>query len=159
MSSETSTEVAEVVADTPALVDVATGESLAPTVENAARVLDAVSRARDRLSLIHAEAVDVVRAVSREQGKKTFHVGDLDVVLSGGPSIEYDPLALREALAAAECPEERIDAVVKEEITYKVDRAVLKQLTGANEDYKAAAELAERPVEKKWSASTKPRLR
>lgn len=159
MSPETTTEI--VVAETPLvdLVDVETGEQLAPTIENAARILDAVSRMRDRLSAVREAATDVVREVARIQGVKTFHVGDLDVVLSGGPGIDYDPETLASCLRDAGCPDERIDAVVKAEITYKIDRSVLKQLTGANEDYKAAAELAERPVEKRWSASTKPRRR
>ena len=159
MSTETTTDLVEVAADTPALIHPETGEALAPTIENAALVLDAVSRARDQLSRLKEQATDVVREIARVQGVKTFHVGDLDVSLSGGPSVEYDPEALRDLLRRADCPEERIDQLVTAEITYRVNRSVLKQLASANESYASAIKLAERPVEKRWSASAKPRKR
>lgn len=156
--TETTRDLVEVAPDTRALVDVETGEALAPTVENAARVLDAARRMKDRLGDVVTAATDVVRDAAQVYGSKTFHLDDgVDVVLTGGPAVEYDPLALADLLREAGCPEERIDAAIKAEVTYKVDRNVLKQLTGANEDYKAAAAVAERPIEKPWRASTKVR--
>lgn len=154
--SETTTEIAEVVP--VELVDVRTGEALAPTVENAAIVLDAAREAKRRLDSIIEAATAVALEASRARGVKTFHVEDgIDLVVSGGPTVDYDPLTLAQLLREAGCPEDRIDAVVKAEVTYKVDRSVLRQLVGANEDYRAAADLAKRPVEKRWRAETKVR--
>ncbi len=42
-------------------------------------------------------------------------------------------------------------------ISYKVDRAVLRQLAAANPDYKAAIELAQVEVEESYRASVKQR--
>lgn len=139
------------------LVNVETGEALAPIVENVPVVLAAAREMKRRLDDVIAAATAVVFEASRVQGTKTFHVDGETVSLSGGPATEYDPQALAECLREAGCPEPRIDAVVKTEITYKVDRAVLRQLVASNEDYRAAAELAAVEIVKPYRASVKPR--
>jgi hypothetical protein len=96
------------------------------------------------------EATNYLVALSEHQGTKTLHGEGETITVTGGTSTDYDPADLRDALEAAGCPEDRINAAVETEITYKVDRAVLRQLAGANPDYKAAIELAEREVEKPY---------
>jgi hypothetical protein len=147
------TELAEIVPTE--LVNVETGEALAPTVENVPAVLEAARAMKERLQGVIEAATAVVLEASRVHGTKTFHTGDADVVLSGGPAVEYDPEALADCLREAGCPEDRINEVVKAEISYKVDRSVLRQLVGANPDYRAAAELASREIEKPYRASVK----
>jgi hypothetical protein len=133
------------------LPDVLTGEVLPAVPENMGRVIEAAREKKRQLDDLIALATEILREESERLGTKTFHF-DRKVSLSGGPSVEYDAHDLREALTEAGCPEERISAAIQEEISYKVDRSVLKQLAAANPDYKAAIELAERPVEKRWSA-------
>src|SRR6185436_11973771 len=117
--------------------------------------LVAIREREQQLRDVKAAVTAFMLEQSRVQGTKTFHASAGDVVLSGGAAIEYDALALADCLREAGCPEDRIDAVVKAEITYKVDRSVLRQLMSANEDYKAAAELAEREVVKPWRVAAK----
>lgn len=149
---DSGTAIAAVDAAPDFILDPVTGEALARTVENAAVVLEWARAAKDRLNDLIADATSIVIEESRVRGGKTFHLDGAKVTLSGGPGVEYDPQALREALRAADCPEDRIDALIKTEVIEKVDRSVLRQLTGANDDYKAASELAELPSFKNYSA-------
>lgn len=139
------------------LLDVRTGELLPATTDNAARVLHAARAMKAQVNEIVLEATSYLVQVSAEQGTKTLHGETETITVSGGPSIDYDPLDLIEALREAGCPENRIGQAVVTEITYKVDRSVLRQLAGANADYKAAIELAEREIEKPYRASVKLR--
>lgn len=137
------------------LVDVRTGEVLPATVENAHRVLTIIREVSAQMRLVRQVATDFIADESKRRGTKTLHSSAGDVVLSGGPTIDYDPEALADALRAADCPEDRINECVVPTVTYKVNRSVLNQLVKANPDYKAAAELAEVEVMKSWSASAK----
>lgn len=141
------------------LVDVTTGETLEPSVENAAIVLEAAREMKNRIQGVIRDAEAYLADRSRELGTKTFHhsddLGQFDVVLTGGTSVSYDPVALREALEAADCPEGRINEVVVRTYTDRVDGRILRQLIAANPNYKAAAELAEIREEKPLRASVK----
>jgi len=137
------------------LLNVATGELLPATVENAATVLEVAREIEANLRTVKQNATAYLVEQARLNGTKTFHTVSGKVELSGGTATEYDAADLMEALREAGCPEDRISAAVEETISYKVNRSVLRQLVGANEDYRAAAELAERTVEKPWRASVK----
>lgn len=137
------------------LLNVGTGELLPATVENALTVLEVAREIEANLRAVKQAATLFLVEESQRQGTKTFHTPGGKLELSGGPSVEYDAADLMEALREAGCPEGRISAAVEETVTYKVNRSVLRQLVGANEDYAAAAELAERNVEKPWRASVK----
>lgn len=140
-------------------LDVRTGEVLEPTIANAAQALDSCramkTQADDLIKEITAWAVEQ----SQERGTKTLHALDASLTVSGGPTVDYDPEKLMEALEVAGCPQDRIIAAVQPTVTYKVNRAVLNQLVAANPDYKAAAELARVDVEKPYRASIKLRRR
>jgi hypothetical protein len=129
------------------LVNLATGEMLPATVENAAVVLEAAREMKDRIGVVIRDAEAYLAEQSRLQGTKTFHASGFKVEGKGGESVSYDPEALAEALRAADCPEERIAEVVVATVSYSVNRSVLRQLVAANPDYKAAAELAEQRTE------------
>ncbi len=137
------------------LLDVETGELLEPSVPNAARVLAAARLMKSRINDVIADATAYLTAEAAHQGTKTFHYDRGTVALNGGPTVDYDPTDLMEALRLAGCPEERIGEAVVATISYKVNRSVLRQLAGANPDYKAAIALAEREVEKPLYASLK----
>jgi hypothetical protein len=137
------------------LLDVESGEVLPASVENAAVVLASARVIKQKIDTVIRSATDYLASESTHQGIKTFNVGSGTVSLSGGASIEYDAADLMEALRVAGCPEDRIEAAVVAEITYKVNRSVLRQLAGANPDYKAAIDLAERTIEKPWRVSVR----
>jgi hypothetical protein len=137
------------------LVNVETGEQMRATVDNAAEVLDAARRMKRRLDEVIGAATSYLLAESQTRGTKTLPFTHGKVELSGGLTVDYDPVDLVEALREAGCPEERIAEAVVEEISYRVNRSVLRQLAGANPDYRAAVELAERTVERPWRAAVK----
>lgn len=134
------------------LLDVQTGELLPATVDNAARVLNAARAMKEHVNLIIKETTAYLAEESARRGTKTLHHDDYTVTLTGGTTLDYDPQDLMEALRVAGCPEERIEEAVVAHITYRVNRAVLRQLSAANPDYKAAIDLATREIEKPYQA-------
>lgn len=147
----TETEIAVVTE----LLDVTTGEVLPATVANAATVIQSARTMKGRINDVIAGATAFLVAQAAHQGTKTFNGGYGTVTVSGGETVEYDAVDLMEALRVAGCPEDRIEAAVTTEISYKVNRSVLRQLTAANPDYRAAVELAERKLTKPWRVSVK----
>lgn len=139
------------------LLDVHTGELLPATVENAGRVLTSARAMKEQVNAIVTETTGWLAEESARQGTRTLQGGGETITISGGDTVEYDAHDLVEALRLADCPEDRIERAVVAEITYKVDRSVLRQLAGANPAYRIAIELAERHVEKPFRASVKLR--
>ena len=139
------------------LLNVTTGELLEPTLQNAGVVLEQARAMKQIVNDIVAEATAYVASEAARRGTKTLRDGDTEISLSGGTSVDYDAQDLMEALRAADCPEDRIEAAVVAHITYKVDRSVLRQLAGANPDYKAAIDLAAHETEKPYRAAVKTR--
>ncbi len=148
----TMTDLIPVSAD---LVNVETGELLPATIDNAVTVIQAARTMRSRLHDVVAQATAWLAEESARQGTKTLHAGTSSVVLSGGPTDEYDPLELMNYLRNAGLPEQRVDDAVTTIIDYKVNRAVLRQLAAANPEYADAIEQAKRTVEKPYRASVK----
>jgi hypothetical protein len=137
------------------LLDIQTGELLPATVDNAARVLNSCRDMKERINRVIDETTAYLAQEAATAGTKTLRSGAETVTLTGGESVEYDAADLMEALAVAGCPDARIAEAVVAEITYKINRSVLRQLAAANPDYKAAIELAARTVTKPWRASVK----
>ncbi len=137
------------------LLNVETGELLPATVDNAATVIQAARTMRSRLHDVVAQATAWLAEESARQGTKTLHAGASSVVLSGGPTDEYDPLELMNYLRNAGLPEQRVDDAVTTIIDYKVNRSVLRQLAAANPEYADAIEQAKRTVEKPMRATIK----
>ncbi len=141
----------------PRLLDVQTGEVLPATIANAARALYAARAMKARINEVVADTTAYLVEISEHQGTKTLHDEGETITVTGGPSIDYIPTDLIEALEAAGCPENRISAAVETVISYKVDRAVLRQLAGSNLKYKHAITGCEIEVEKPYRASVKQR--
>lgn len=138
------------------LVNVETGELMPATVENAAVAIIACRNMKARINDLVAETTAWLVSEAERRGTKTLHGETETITLSGGVGDEYDAQDLMELLRSAGCPEDRVEAAVTTEITYKVNRSVLKQLS-VNKDYAAAIELARREVEKPYRASVKMR--
>lgn len=78
----------------------------------------------------------MIRYWSVSGARKTFRIGGgRDAVISGGPRKVYDATAIRDELRAAGMPEERINEIVVEEITYTVKAVEAKAAAAANEEY------------------------
>jgi hypothetical protein len=135
------------------LPDLRTGEALPATPDNAARVRLAAAEIINQMRAVQALCDEVLGEEARRLGTKTLHLDGHKVVLTGGKTVDIDPVELQENLRSVNCPEDRINAAVKTTVIYKVDRAVVRQLAAANEDYKMAIELASVEVEKPWKAS------
>lgn len=135
------------------LVLVSSGERVPATRENAYAVIDAARERKRGLDEIIRDATAYLVDESRRQGTKTFHTDAGKVELKGGETTEYDPLILREALQDADCPEERINEVIRTKVEEKVDLRILKQLTAANAAYAAAAEKAALVIDRPVSVS------
>lgn len=137
------------------LLDVVTGELLPATPENAHAILARIAAQEQTLRTAKSALTEYVIEESTRQGTKTFNTPDGKLVLEGGPETVVEGHELAQLLLAAGMPEENVSAIVTEEITYKVNRAKLKQATSANPDYQAAADLVTTTVEKPWRARAK----
>ena len=149
--------VIEPAAPTGNLLDVRTGELLEPTTQNAIRALVAARDMKQRINDVVYDATQWLVEESARLGTKTLHDEQETVTLTGGKSVDYDPAELRDALTVVGCPASRIDDAVKVEVTYKVDRRVLRQLAAANPEYKRAIEAAEIEVGRPYRATVKLR--
>ena len=139
------------------LLDIQTGEILPATVGNAARVISAARAMKQHVNEIVREATAYLVDESTRRGIRTLHDDQETVTITGGPTVDYDPMVLMANLEEVDCPPDRIAAAITTEVTYKVNRAVLKQLASANPDYATAIELAEREVERDYRATIKLR--
>lgn len=120
---------------------------------DAPAVADAYAELRALSWKVKAALADATTALvdeSRRQGTKTLHLDGKTAVVSGGKETVYDIEGLRASLEELECPQERIEALIKTEVTYKVDARVARQLAAANPDYAIALELARTVVEKPY---------
>lgn len=138
-------------------LDVRTGELLSPTVDNAAKVLHSARAMKAQVNEIVQEATQWLAQESARRGIKTLHGEHETVTLTGGTGVDYDPIELMNGLREVGCPENRISQAVIQEVSYKVDRSVLRQLAAANPDYKVAIDLAELEVDRPVRATVKLR--
>lgn len=81
------------------------------------------------------------------QGTKTIELNGVKAVLGPDSEIVWDIETLQE-LRELGLPEERMDALVSTEISYKVNAAVAKQLAGANPAYGDVIERAKNRIPK-----------
>jgi hypothetical protein len=82
---------------------------------------------------------------SERQGSKTMRWEGLEVVLSASETPQWDVTELIK-LRDLGLPEGRYDALVKEEVTYKVSAAEAKRIAGANPEYAEVIERAKTMV-------------
>jgi hypothetical protein len=111
-----------------------TGEVLEASPVTAAKALLEAKRLREQIKDFEAVAREYVLKDSRRQGTKTLHYGDTTVTVSSDRELVWDMTELVKLLDAG-LPPERYNDLVTEEVSYKVDAAVARQLEGANEEY------------------------
>ena len=70
----------------------------------------------------------------------------------GGETTEYDTPLLMEELEAAGLPRERLGDAFQATVTWKTNAAVMKQLAGANPEYRAIIARHTHIVDKPWNA-------
>lgn len=139
----------------PGLLHPVTGEVLETTVENAAALLNDLRNFRYLLFSAIQDAQAVLLAESTRQGTKTLHIGKLTATVSGGPETEWDTTELVTRLIAAGCPGDRLRELVKETVSYRVDRNVARQLAAANPGYAKALEETKSEVDRPYRVSVK----
>jgi hypothetical protein len=129
------------------LLDLRTGEQLAPTADNAAELIGRLREyRREAMTAIQACEAILIEA-SRIAGTKTLHLEGATATVYGGPQTDYDLETLAK-LREHGLPEERWNALVKETVSYKVDGRVIKQLEGSgNPNYAAVIRNARRVSE------------
>lgn len=111
------------------------------------RVLGEIRDLESRLREAKAELTCALQVEFTRQGKKTLEVGDVKAELRGGTEVIWD-IEVLDRLREMGLPEERMDELVKAEVTYKVNAAVAKQLAAANPEYAAVIELARTTIPK-----------
>jgi hypothetical protein len=122
-----------------------------------ARALLEVRQLKERLDEARRQLEEVLRLASEQAGTRTLHLGDVDVVVSGGEKVVYDELELARRLRAAGLPEERLSELIVETVTYKVDARVAKSVAASNPKYAEAIEASRRTVPAPVRVSIKER--
>jgi hypothetical protein len=120
-----------------------------------AQALDHVRDTKRLLDEARALLEGALVLEAQRQGTKTLHLHKLDAVISGGERVEYDALKLQLLLRELGLPEARIAEAVVEQVTYKPNGSVLRQLAGANPDYADAIEACKTKVDVPWRVSIK----
>lgn len=98
------------------------------------RVLNEIRDLESRLREAKADLTSALTAEFSRQGTKTLEINGLKAELRGGTEVVWD-IAVLEELRELGLPEERMDALIKTEITYKVDASQAKRIAAANEQY------------------------
>lgn len=121
-----------------------------------ARALQSVRDFKRRLDELRELFTGLLRLESQRQGTKTLHLEGMDAVVGGGPKTDYDAELLMSRLRAAGLPEDRVAQAVVATVTYKPNAAVLKQLAGANDDYRRAIDASRSTVDAPYYVTVKP---
>lgn len=137
------------------LVLVTTGELI--DLSNTRQVVDALEHIR-RLEYELRETkkalTDAVAEECQKQGTKTLHLGDVSAELTGGSKVEWDMDRLAH-LKDLGLPDDRWNALVTIEQTYKVNAAEAKRIAAANTAYANVIETARQVVPASYRVSVR----
>ena len=100
---------------------------------------------------------DAIVEHSRVVGARTLHFDEVTFEVGADYEVEWDIDALGR-LRDLGLPEERMDALVGQTVSYAVDARVARQVAAANEEYAAVIEAARRrrPARPRVSTKGKP---
>lgn len=134
----------------------ATGEVISKDDPAAcAKALDEVRDLEWKLKDLKRWLTSALVEEARRQGTKTLHLEGVTAVVSfDAETTEWDVTELVKLLDMG-LPESRYAKLVREEISYKVDANVAKQIAGANAEYALVIERAKRKVPRSDSATIK----
>jgi len=99
-----------------------------------ARVLSEIRELEAKLRELKGALGYALKEESKRQGSKTLHYPGLEVKINTPNETVWD-YAVLEELVGAGLPDERFNALVMIEKTYRVNRSVAKQLAGSNTVY------------------------
>jgi hypothetical protein len=146
------------VAEQPEIVVPLTGELVdLRQPGQVAAALESVREAKRHLDQARVLLETVLRLEASRQGTKTLHLGGVDCVVSGGSRVEYDCEQLRELLAEAGLPDDRLAELIVETVSYRVNQTVAKSVSAANPRYRAAIERCRRVEPAPWRVTVKHR--
>jgi hypothetical protein len=111
-----------------------------------ALALISVRRMKAQLDEARAVLEDALAHASERAGTRTLHLGELTAVVSGGTKVEYDELELATRLREAGLPEERLEDLFVEVVSYRLDLRVAKSIAASNPVYAAAIDACRRTV-------------
>ena len=153
-SEESGTEI-EAIAPSAAIIPLLGLVVALDNPNEVALAMQAVRNAKRQLDEVRANLEAILVDEAARQGTKTLHLDKAEVVVTGGPTTEYDIEELLK-LRDAGLPEERYDKLVKTQVTYTVDKSVIRQLLGSgNEQYVAIIGRAAQSVERPYRVSVK----
>lgn len=109
-----------------------------------AEVRSLEARIREAKGMLTAAIV----AESQRQGTKTLRSEGLKLEVRGGRETVWDVDALETELLALGLPQDRVNDLIKTEVTFKVNARVAKEIAGANAEYAAVISAAQTEVEK-----------
>lgn len=137
------------------LVLVTTGELI--DLSNTRQVVDALEHIRRLEYELRETKKALTEAVAEEcqkQGTKTLHLGDVSAELTGGTRVEWDMDRLAH-LKDLGLPDDRWNALVTIEQTYKVNAAEAKRIASANPAYANVIETARQTVPASYRVSVR----
>lgn len=113
-----------------------TGEVLSrDDPSSCARAYYEIKELEAKLKMLRGALAEVIMEESVKQGSKTLHFEQgMTAKISTPMEIQWDHEVLAELLEAG-LPGDRYEALVKEEVSYKVDGSVIRELEGANPVY------------------------
>jgi hypothetical protein len=111
-------------------------------VREVARVRRELKEIRANVDAFNQMLDAVILDESARQGTKTLRLGRYEVTIGPDSEPEWDVDVLAE-LRDAGLPEARYDALVRTEVSYKVDGRVAAQIAKANPEYAAIVERAQ----------------
>lgn len=130
------------------LVVPTTGEIVdAGDPEACLRALSEVRELESRLKELKAELTDALAREFSRQGTKTMELGGYKAELRGGTQVVWDVEVLEE-LRDLGLPDDRMNALVTPEVTYRVNASVAKQIAAANTSYAGVITRAKTEVPK-----------
>jgi hypothetical protein len=125
-----------------------TGELL--SLDDAAGCLRVLTEIRDleaKLREAKAELTTALAAEFSRQGTKTLEMNGVKAELRGGSEVVWD-IEVLEELRDLGLPEERMDALITTEVTYRVNASEAKRIAAANVAYSEVVERARRVIPK-----------
>lgn len=130
------------------LVVPTTGEVI--SLDDAAGCLRALTEIRDLESRLREAKSELTSALSVEfsrQGTKTLEIEDFKAELRGGSEVVWD-IEVLEELRDLGLPEDRMEALIKTEVSFRVDASQAKRIAAANPQYAEVIERARRVLPK-----------
>lgn len=151
------TEIEVVQPATMELVVPGSGEVV--NLEDPAQVARALRWVRDieeQFKLVKDDLTAALALEAERQGTGTFESGTHKVEVSFPTTYEWDVAELQQRLAEEGLPEERLAALVKTEVSYKVSQSEAKKIAARNERYAEIIDSCRRAIPGKPRAKVDP---